>query len=62
MEKLLPKYQVSSKGGRPGVGLRKVANGIFYVLNYFIAGGTGGGVGEVCNTAEPIGRGTTLGS
>ena len=32
MEKLLPKYKVSSKGGRPRVDLRKVANGIFYVL------------------------------
>ena len=32
MEKLLPKYKVSSKGGRPVVDLRKVANGVFYVL------------------------------
>ena len=32
MEKLLPKYKVNLKGGRPRVDLRKVANGIFYVL------------------------------
>jgi transposase len=32
MEDLLPKYKVTSKGGRPRVDLRKVANGIFYVL------------------------------
>ena len=32
MEKLLPKYKVNRKGGRPRVDLRRVANGIFYVL------------------------------
>ena len=32
MEKILPKYKVNSKGGRPRVDLRNVANGIFYVL------------------------------
>ena len=32
MEKLLPKYKVNPKGGRPRVDLRNVANGIFYVL------------------------------
>ena len=32
MEKLLPKYKSQPKGGRPRVDLRKVANGIFYVL------------------------------
>ena len=32
MEKLLPKYQVNPKGGRPRVDLRRVASGIFYVL------------------------------
>ena len=32
MEPLLPKYQPSRKGGRPRLPLRKVANGVFYVL------------------------------
>jgi len=32
MEKLLPKYKVNPKGGRPRVDLRKIANGIFYIL------------------------------
>lgn len=32
MEKLLPKYKSNPKGGRPRADLRKVANGIFYVL------------------------------
>ena len=32
MEQVLPKYKASRKGGRPRVDLRKVANGIFYVL------------------------------
>jgi transposase len=32
MESLLPRYRKSRKGGRPRVDLRKVANGIFYVL------------------------------
>ena len=32
LEALLPRYRVSSKGGRPRVELRSVANGIFYLL------------------------------
>lgn len=32
MEPLLPRYQKSSKGGRPRSNLRKIADGIFYVL------------------------------
>lgn len=32
MEPLLPKYKRSCKGGRPRLCLRRVANGIFYVL------------------------------
>jgi len=32
MQPLLPRYRKSRKGGRPRVDLRKVANGIFYVL------------------------------
>ena len=32
MEKLLPKYKSQPKGGRPRDDLRKVANGIFYIL------------------------------
>ncbi len=32
MEKLLPKYTPNPKGGRPRADLRKVADGIFYVL------------------------------
>lgn len=32
MEKLLPQYKPNPKGGRPRADLRKVANGIFYVL------------------------------
>jgi putative transposase len=32
MEPLLPKYKPSPKGGRPRLSLRKVANGIFYIL------------------------------
>ena len=32
MEKLLPRYSSNPKGGRPRADLRKVANGIFYVL------------------------------
>ena len=32
LEPLLPKYKRSSKGGKPRLILRKVANGIFYVL------------------------------
>jgi transposase len=32
MEALLPTYQRSPKGGRPRLNLRKVAEGIFYVL------------------------------
>ncbi len=32
MEPLLPKYRRSSRGGRPRLPLRNVANGIFYVL------------------------------
>ena len=32
MEPLLPKYHTSSLGGRPRLELRKVADGIFYVL------------------------------
>lgn len=32
MKPLLPRYQKSSRGGRPRVDLRKVAEGIFYVL------------------------------
>ena len=32
MESFLPKYRRSSKGGRPRADLRRVADGIFYVL------------------------------
>ena len=32
LEPLLPKYKRSPKGGKPRLPLRKVANGIFYVL------------------------------
>ena len=32
MQPLLPRYQRSSKGGRPRVDSRNIANGIFYVL------------------------------
>ena len=32
MERILPKYKVNRKGGRPRVDLRLVADGIFYVL------------------------------
>ena len=32
MQPFLPRYRKSRKGGRPRVDLRKVANGIFYVL------------------------------
>jgi putative transposase len=32
MEKLLPRYSSNPEGGRPRADLRKVANGIFYVL------------------------------
>ncbi len=32
LEPLLPKYKVSPKGGKPRLPLRRVANGIFYVL------------------------------
>ncbi len=32
MERFLPKYKSQPKGGRPRADLRKVANGIFYVL------------------------------
>ena len=32
LEPLLPKYEPSPKGGRPRLALRRVANGIFYVL------------------------------
>lgn len=32
MEKLLPHYKANPQGGRPRADLRKVANGIFYVL------------------------------
>jgi putative transposase len=31
-EPLLPRYRRSPKGGRPRVNLRRVANGIFYLL------------------------------
>jgi putative transposase len=32
LQPLLPKYRKSRKGGRPRLDLRKVADGIFYVL------------------------------
>jgi transposase len=32
LEPLLPKYKISSEGGRPRLPLRNVAKGIFYVL------------------------------
>jgi putative transposase len=32
IQPLLPKYRKSRKGGRPRLDLRKVADGIFYVL------------------------------
>ena len=32
IEKLLPKYTINNKGGRPRTDLRKVMNGILYVL------------------------------
>jgi putative transposase len=32
IEPLLPKYRTSRKGGRPRLDLRKVMDGIFYVL------------------------------
>ncbi len=32
LEPLLPRYQAGEKGGRPRVHMRKVAEGIFYVL------------------------------
>ena len=32
IEPLLPKYKTSQRGGRPRADLRKVMNGIFYVL------------------------------
>jgi transposase len=32
IEKLLPRYTKSSKGGRPRPGMRKIMNGILYVL------------------------------
>ncbi len=32
MEPFLPKYHTSSRGGRPRLELRKVADGIFYIL------------------------------
>mgnify|MGYP001172643214 FL=1 len=32
VEPLLPKYKTSKKGGRPRLNLRKVMDGIFYVL------------------------------
>jgi putative transposase len=32
IEKLLPKYRTSAKGGRPRLAMRNVVNGIFFVL------------------------------